>query len=160
LAARKKIEMKLITGLLLLVCVPLAVGKGPETYPTEKVAEYVAGKLSAKALPVALRPKLEKGKKALSDYGFVPTSVDEKQAIVQGPKANSRITISVLQEDQSGIYTCISGDAQNPGGAHVQRMVLLKLKNADSLLVGKISTKQFKSCPAIGGTETEAADSN
>jgi len=61
--------MKLITGVMLLACVPLAMAKGHEDYPTERIAEYVIEKVNIKILPTALRPKLEKGKHTFADYG-------------------------------------------------------------------------------------------
>jgi len=152
--------MKLISGLMLLACVPLALAKGSEDYPKEKVAEYVVEKVSVKALPSEVRPKLEKGKQTLAEYGYTTSKVDDQQAILDAPNGNSRITISILQENKSGIYVCLSGGAQNPSVGPIQRVLLLKRKNPDSLLAGRESAKSFASCPVIGGADQDVSSSS
>jgi len=151
--------MKLITGVMLLACVPLAMAKGHEDYPTEKVAEYVVEKANIKILPTALRPKLEKGKQTFADYGYVTSKIDDKEAVVEAPNGGPRITISVLEEGKSGIYVCLNGNAQNQTTGRIQHVLLLKRKNADSLLNGNESLKAFAGCPAIGTTDQDGGSS-
>jgi hypothetical protein len=151
--------MKLITGVMLLACVPLARAKGHEDYPTEKVAEYVVEKAHIKILPTALRPKLEKGKQTFADYGYVTSKIDDQEAVVEAPNGGPRITISVLEEGKSGIYVCLNGNAQNQTTGRIQHVLLLKRKNADSLLNGNESSKAFAGCPAIGTTDQDGGSS-
>jgi hypothetical protein len=49
-------EMKVMSGVFLLACMPLAVAKSDEAYPKEKVAEFVVEKLDVTSIPVAIRP--------------------------------------------------------------------------------------------------------
>jgi len=151
--------MKLLTGVMFLACVPLAIAKGHEDYPKEKIPEYVVEKVNVKVLPSALRPKLEKGKQTLADYGYVTSKIDDKEAIVEAPNGGPRISISILQEDKSGIYVCLNGNAQNQNAGRIQRVLLLKSKNPDSLLMGTESSKAFSGCPAIGGADPGAGSS-
>jgi hypothetical protein len=151
--------MKLITGVMLLACAPLATAKGHEDYPTEKVAEYVVEKADIKILPTAFRPKLEKGKQTFADYGYVTSKIDDKEAVVEAPNGGPRITISVLEEGKSGIYVCLNGNAQNQTTGRIQHVLLLKRKNADSLLNGNESSKAFAGCPAIGTTDQDGGSS-
>jgi hypothetical protein len=140
---------------MLLACVPLATAKAPGAYPTENVAEYVVNKVNVKVLPEALRPKPKKGKQTFADYGFVTSKVDDREAALEGPNGTSRISISILQESKSGIYVCLNGAVQKQGAGRIQRVLLLKHKNSDSLLGGWVSSKEFEACPVIGATQEE-----
>jgi len=151
--------MKLMTGVMLLACVPLAVAKGHEDYPKEKIAEYVVDKVNVKVLPSALRPKLEKGKQTFADYGYVTSKIDENEVVVAAPNGGPRISLSVLQEDKSGIYVCLNGNTQNQATGRIQRVLLLKRKNPDSLLQGTESSKAFSVCPVIGGSDQDVESS-
>ncbi len=145
---------------MLLACVPLAIAKGHEDYPKEKVAEYVVDKINVNVLPSALRPKLEKGKQTFADYGYVTSKIDDKEAIVAAPNGGPRISLSVLQEDKSGIYVCLNGNAQNQTTGRIQRVLLLKRKNAGSLLNGNESSRVFAGCPVMGAPDQGAESSN
>jgi hypothetical protein len=148
--------MKIISGvMILLACVPLAMAKGHEDYPKEKVAEYVVDKLNVRVLPSALRPKVEKGKQTFADYGYVTSKIADKEAVVDAPNGGPRISLSVLQEDKSGIYVCLNGNAQNQTAGRIQRVLLLKRKSADGLLNGNESSKAFSVCPVIGGADQD-----
>jgi hypothetical protein len=153
--------MKTITGaMMLLACMPLAMAKGHEDYPKEKIAAYVVEKVNVKVLPSALRPKLEKGKQTFADYGYVTSKIGANEAIVEAPNGGPRISLSVLQEDKSGIYVCLNGNAQNQATGRIQRVLLLKSKDSDSLLKGTESSKAFSGCPVIGATNQDADSSN
>src|SRR6266853_4267446 len=104
--------MKVVSGVFLLVCMPLAMAKSDHGYSKEKVAEFVAEKLDVTSIPSAIRPKREKGKKTFGDYGYVTRKLDDKEAQVEAPQGHSQITISVLEENKSGIYACFNGEAQ------------------------------------------------
>jgi hypothetical protein len=156
--AGKKITMKVMSGVILLACASLVSGKNPESYPKEKVAEFVVEKLDLNSLPDALRLKREKGKKTVADYGYIAQTLDQKQALLQGPEGHSQIAITVLEEARSGIYVCVNGQTNKEENGQFQRVFLLKLKHADGLLKGRESSKGFAGCPAIGddGSDTNA----
>jgi len=143
--------MKMTFGLLILACVPVAVAGTHSISPNGKIAEFVVEKLDVTSFPSAIRPKAAKGKKTFSDYGYVTQQIDEREAIVKAPEGSSQIAINVLEESQAGIYVCVSGKAQNRSGKQIQRVYLLKEKNADGLLKGREASKEFDGCPVIGG---------
>jgi len=149
--------MKVMSGVLLLAWMPLAVAKSDTAYPKEKVAEFVVDKLDVTSIPSAIRPKREKGKKTFGDYGYVTRKLDDKEALVEAPQGLSQVTISILEEDKSGIYVRFSGQAQKQSGTQIQRVLLLRLKNGNGLLKGRESWKEFDSCPVIGGTDNDSA---
>jgi hypothetical protein len=150
--------MKVMAGMMLLACVPLAAANGGGAdYPTEKVAEFVFDHLDVKSVPAELRPKLEKGKKLLGEYGFTAAQLDEKNAVLDAPQGASPITIRVLDEGKSGIYVCLSGPAQTRDGGNFQRVLQLRRKAADKLLTGRETSREFRGCPAIGGEDTTTA---
>jgi len=143
-------EMKMMLGVVLLACVPLAVAETHYDYPKEKVAAFVVEKVEVTSLPTALRPKPAKGKKTFGDYGYTTQKVDENEALLKAPQGTSQIAINILEEGQSGIYVCVTGQGQNQGG-RVQRVLLLKAKSADGTLKGREASKEFDGCPVIGG---------
>src|SRR6202022_1798684 len=149
--------MKVMSGVFLLVCMPLAVAKSDEAYPKEKIAEFVVEKLDVTSIPSAIRPKREKGKKTFGDYGYVTRKLDDNEALVERPQGRSQITISILEENKSGIYVCLKGQAQKQGSSQIQRVFLLKLKDGNGLLKGRESWKEFDSCPVTGGTDNDSA---
>lgn len=149
--------MKIMSGVFLLMCVPLAAAKGEKAYPKEKVAEFVVEKLDITSIPPVIRPKRNKEKKTFGDYGYVTRKVDDNEALVEEPQGRTQVTISVLEENKSGIYVCLKGQAQNQSGSQIQRVFLLTLKNGNRLLKGRESWKEFDSCPAIGGADNDSA---
>ena len=149
--------MKVMCGVLLLVWMPLTVAKSESAYPKEKVAEFVVQKLDVTSMPLAIRPKKEKGKKTFGDYGYVTRKLDDNEAQVEAPQGRSEITVSVLEENKSGIYVCFNGETQKQGDSQIQRVFLLTVKNGDGLLKGRESWKEFDSCPVIGGSDGEAS---
>lgn len=152
--------MKLMIGVIALACAPMAFAGNNGAYPSEKVASFVVQQLDATTLPSELRPKHEKGKKTLDDYGYVTRNVDEKSALVDSPQGNSQFTLKVLQRTESGIYVCANNHAQNPGGADFQRVLMLKRKDANGLLKSRESGKEFEGCPVIGGADDSSSTSS
>lgn len=152
--------MKVMCGVLLLAWMPLAVAKNEKGYPKEKIAEFVVEKLDVTSMPAAIRLKRKKGKRTFGDYGYVTRRLDDNEAQVEAPQGRSQITISVLEENKSGIYACFNGQTQKPGSSQNQRVFLLTVKTGDGLLKGRESWKEFDSCPVIGGADSDtAADS-
>jgi hypothetical protein len=148
--------MKLVCGVLALACVPVALAKNGAAIPSEKVAEFVVEKLDVTTLPSAIRPKPEKKKKTFSDYGYVTRRVEEKEALVEATPGGVQIKIRILEQKTTEIYVCVQGPGQNSSSGQIQRVFLLKLKNADGLLKGRESWKEFDGCPAIGGTDSDS----
>jgi hypothetical protein len=64
------------------------------------------------------------------------------------------LSIKVLDQRSSGIYVCVAEPGQNGGEAKTQSVVLLKMKDPNSLLKGRESFREFASCPVIGGSES------
>jgi len=152
--------MKVVSGVFLLACMPLAVAKSDHAYSKEKVAEFVAEKLDVTSIPSAIRPKREKGKKTFGDYGYVTRKIEDKEVLAEAPQRRSQIAISILEESKSGIYVCLNAQTQNESGSHIQRVFLLKQKHPNGLLKGRESWKEFDSCPPIGGADSDSrADS-
>ena len=144
--------MKVVSGLCLLVCMPLAAAKSDNAYPKEKLAEFVVDKLDLTSMPSAIQPKREKGKKTFGDYGYITRSLGDNEAVVATPRGHSQITITILEENKSGIYVCLSNQEEQ-SSSHIQRVFLLKLKKGNVLLKGRESWKEFDSCPVIGGAD-------
>lgn len=138
-------------GVLILACAPLALAATHYSYPTENVGQFVVEKLDVTSFPSTIRPKPAKGKKTFGDYGYVTEKVDNKEAILKAPQGSSQIALSILEENQSGIYVCVRGKAQGRGDATVQRVYLLKAANGGGLLKGREASKEFEGCPVIGG---------
>jgi hypothetical protein len=113
--------------------------------------------LDVTTLPSSIRPKLQKSKKTFSDYGYVMQQLDDKQNLVEATSDGSQINIHILEQNDSAIYVCVRTSRQTPDSSPIQRVVLLKLKNAEGLLKGRESSKEFNACPALGG---DAPDSS
>jgi len=128
--------MKLLYGAIVLACVPLVIAGNDTAYPTEKLASFVLEKVDVTTLPSAIRPKRAKGKKTFGDYGYVARELGEKKALLDPPQGVSQISIEVLEAQKSGIYVCMNSQSRNSDG-RFQRVLLLKLKNANGLLKGR-----------------------
>jgi hypothetical protein len=148
--------MKMTFGVLILACVPVAIAGTHSVSPNGKLAEFVVEKLDVTSFPSAIRPKPAKGKKTFSDYGYVTQKIDDREAMVKAPQGSSQIAINILEESQSGIYVCVSGNAEGQSGGRIQRVYLLREKNADGLLKGREASKEFEGCPVIGGGGEES----
>ena len=148
--------MKLLYAAIVLACVPLARAKNDAAYPNKKLAEFLVDKLDVTTFPSGIRPKPEKGKKTLRDYGYITREVDEKEALVEAPHGGSQITIRVLEQNASGIYVCVDSQGQNTSYSHIQQVRLLKRKDANGLLKSKESWKEFDGCTVIGGEDNDS----
>ena len=145
--------MKMMVAVMILASVPAAVGKNNVAYPSGKLAEFVVEKVDVRSLPAAIRPKLLKGKKTLSDYGYVTQKIDDREAVVRAPQGSSEIALNVLEQSQAGLYVCVSGKGAAQSGGRIQRVYLLKANSADGLLKGREASKEFDGCPVLGGAE-------
>ena len=141
-------------ALAALSYVPLAVAGNEAAYPKENVAVFVVEKLDLTSLPSAFRPKKEKGKKTLADYGFTAQRMDENEAMIEGTGGVRRLAIKVLDQKSSGIYVCIAEPGESGGATKAQSVVLLKRKNPNALLKGRESFREFAACPVIGGSDS------
>jgi hypothetical protein len=91
------------------------------------------------SLPPALRPKKEKGKKTFADYGFTAQTVRENEAVIEAAGGVRRLSIKVLDLRSSGIYVCVAEPGEKRGPAKTQSVILLKRKDANTLLMGRES---------------------
>lgn len=143
-------KTKIAIAIGLLGWTSLAFATGKPAYPKQNVAAFVVDKLDVNSLPRSFRPKKQKGKATLADYGYKTEKVDETEAVVQRPESSMTLTIKVLDSHPSGIYACVSQptlDGENP---KMRSVILLKSKDADSLLEGHESAGEFASCPTAG----------
>ena len=151
--------MKLLYAAIVLACTPLLLVGNEAAYPTEKIAAFVFDKVNVTTLPSAIRPKPVKGKQTFGDYGYVARELDEKKALLDPPQGASQISIEVLEAEKSGIYVCMNSQPAKKGAGRFQRVFLLKMKNANGLLKGKETWKEFDSCPVIGGAADDSSSS-
>jgi len=145
---------KLVLALTALSYAPLVVAGNEAPYPKEKVAAFVVEKMDLTSLPSAFRPKKEKGKKTLADYGFKAQRMDENEAIIEAAGGVRRLAIKILDQKSSGIYVCIAEPGENGGETRAQSVVLLKRKNPNALLKGRESFREFAACPVISGSDS------
>jgi len=149
--------MKVLCGAMILAGSSVALAGNHVPYPKEKVAEFVVEKLDVTTLPAAIRPKKDKGKKTFGDYGYATRQVDEKGALVEATPGGTQISIRILEQEASGIYVCAGNTGKDESNGHIQRVLLLKLKESNGLLKSKESSKEFNGCPVIGGTDDSDA---
>jgi hypothetical protein len=147
-------KTKVLLAVAALSYSPLVVAGNEAAYPKEKVAAFVVEKLDLTSLPSEFRPKKEKGKKTLADYGFTAQGMDENEAIIEAAGGVRRLEIKVLDQNSSGIYVCVMEPGENGSDTKAQSVVLLKRKNANALLKGHESFREFAACPAIGGSDS------
>jgi hypothetical protein len=117
--------------------------------PKKKVAAFVVEKMDLTSLPSAFRPKKEKGKKTLADYGFTAQTVNENEAVIEAAGGVRRFAIKVLDQKSSGIYVCVAEPEENSSQAKAQSVILLKRKDSNALLKGRESFREFAACPVI-----------
>jgi len=149
-------KVKIAFAVAALAYAPLALAGGNAPYPSEKVAAFVIDKMDVTSLPSPIRPKKEKGKKTLADYGYTARTVGENEAIVEAPGGTRQLSLKVLDQGSSGIYACIAVPGQNGGETGTQSVVLLKRKDSNGLLKGHASWREFASCPVIGGSDNDS----
>jgi hypothetical protein len=147
-------KTKVLLAVAALSYAPLLMAANEAAYPKEKVAAFVVEKLDLTSLPSEFRPKKEKGKKTLADYGFTAQRMDENEAIIEGTGRVRRLAIKVLDQKSSGIYVCVAEPGENGGDTKAQSVLLLKRKNPNALLKGRESFREFAVCPVIGGSDS------
>jgi hypothetical protein len=152
----KEMNTKLVVALAALSYAPLAVAGNEAAYPKEKVAAFVVEKMDLTSLPSAFRPKKEKGKKTLADYGFTAQRMDENEAVIEAAGGVRRLAIKVLEQKPSGIYVCVAEPGENGSLAKTQSVLLLKRKDSNALLKGRESFREFAACPVIGGGDSSS----
>jgi len=149
-------KTKVLLAVVALSCAPLVVAGDETAYPKENVAAFVVEKMDVTSLPSAFRPKKEKGKKTLADYGFTAQTVNENEAVIEVAGGVRRLAIKVLEQKSSGIYVCVAQPGENGRQAKAQSVILLKRKDSNALLRGHESFREFAACPVIGGSDSSA----
>jgi hypothetical protein len=149
-------KTKVLLAVVALSYAPLGVAGNKAEYPTEKVAEFVIEKMDVTSLPSVFRPKKEKGKKTFADYGFTAQTVGENEAVIEAAGGARRLAIKVLDQRSSGIYVCVAEPGEKGGPAKTQSVILLKRKDANALLRGRESWREFAACAVIGGSDSTA----
>jgi hypothetical protein len=132
-------KTKVLLAVLALSYAPLGVAGNKAEYPTEKVAEFVIERLDVTSLPSTFRSKKEKGKKTFADCGFTAQLVGENEAVIEAASGVRRLAIKVLDQRSSGIYVCVAEPGEKGGPAKTQSVILLKRKDANTLLMGRES---------------------
>jgi hypothetical protein len=140
----------LTLGATVLAATSVALAHNAGPYPSERIAGFVVEKLEVSSLPSAYRPKKEKGKQTLANYGFTVEKLEEDEAVVASEGGTRRLSIRILQEDSSGIYACMTENNSDDSETKAQSVVVLKHKDADQLLKAHESKKEFSSCPLLG----------
>jgi hypothetical protein len=147
-------KTKVLLAVVALSYAPFVVAGNEAAYPREKVAAFVVEKLDLTSLPSAFRPKKEKGKKTVADYGFTAQKVDDNEVMIEAAGGVRRLAIKVLDQESSGIYVCVAEPGEKGGDTKAQSVVLLKRKNPVALLKGRESFREFAACPVIGGSDS------
>jgi hypothetical protein len=155
----KIMKTKIVIAIGLLSWTPLAFATGKPAYPKQNVAAFVVEKLDVNSLPASFRPKKQKGKATLADYGYKTEKVGENEAVIEQPDSSMTLSIKVLDSRPSGIYACVSQVPSDNDNAKMHTVILLKSKDADSLLKGRESASEFASCPVPQHTENSAIPS-
>jgi len=140
---------------MLLFAPPLVMARSKGAYPHERVAEFVVDKLDLTSVPAEFRPKHKKSKKTLSDYGYLIQNATENDALLESPGVKSQISIKILEQRESGLYIWMNG--RDPKGEQIQRVLRLQRRGANALLKSRVASKEFASCPAVGGGEGSTA---
>src|SRR5260370_42247112 len=143
-------KTKVLLAVAALSYSPVVMAGNGAAYPKENVAAFVVEKLDLTSLPSEFRPKKEKGKKTLEDYGFTAQRIDENEAIIEAAGGGRRLAIKVLDQNSSGIYGCVTEPGEKGGGTKAQSVVLLKRKNPNTLLKGPESYREFAPCTLLG----------
>jgi hypothetical protein len=149
-------KTKVLLAVVALSYAPLGAAGNKAEYPTEKVAEFVIEKLDVTSLPAVFRFKKEKGKKTFADYGFTAQTVGENEAFIEAAGGVRRLAIKVLDQRSSGIYVCVAEPGEKGGPAKTQSVILLKRKDANALLKGRESWREFAACTVTGGSDSTA----
>lgn len=148
-------RMKLIVAAALLCYVPFTTAGEKETYPTEKIAAFVVDNFDVTSLPSVLRPKKEKGKKTFADYGYTTQNLDDKKAL-EALSAGDMLSITILQQNRSGIYACVAKVVQDQSDPTAQSVILIKRQKSGALLKGSESSREFDSCPHLPADDSSS----
>lgn len=154
-----KMKTTVLLAMVTLSYAPLGMAGDKATYPTEKVVSFVVEKLDLTSLPSAYRPKKEKGKKTVADYGFTAQTVDENEAVIEEAGGGKKLAIKILAQEPGGIYVCVVEPGGNGGQSKMQNVILLKRKDPNALLKRHETWREFAACPAIGGSDSTADSS-
>src|SRR5262249_11270794 len=109
------------------------------------------------SLPSSFRPKKEKGKRTLADYGLRPQVIGANVVTFGARNGGKQLVLKVLDYSSTGIFVCITEPGQNAAEAKAQSVVLLKRKDTYALLKTHATFREFASCPAIGTGDTPSA---
>src|SRR5277367_3777595 len=129
-----KLKLQTILALAALASGSFAAARENAPYPSEKLAAFVVEKLDVTSLPSAYRPRKEKGKRTLADFGFTAQNISDSQAFVNSSTGAYRLSIRILEQTGSGIYACVSQPAQDGAAPKAQSVVLLRRKESNDLL--------------------------
>jgi uncharacterized protein YpuA (DUF1002 family) len=148
-------KTKVVVAFAALAYASVVLAGNNAAYPKEKVAAFVVGNLDLTSLPSTIRPKKEKGKKTLADYGYTAQTVQDNDVIIEAPGSVRTLSIKVLDQKPSGIYACVAVSEQKGGEPKAQSVLLLKRYDSTALLKGSFSWREFASCPVIGGNNSQ-----
>ena len=151
--------MKFRFALLALACVPTAFAANNAPLPKDNVTDFVAEKLDITTLPASIRPRPQKTRKTFADYGYVLQQRGDQQSLLEAAPGSPQINIRILEQNASAIYVCVRTSSEAASSKPIQRVLFLKLKNADSLLKGRESFKEFSGCPVLGGDDSDSSSS-
>jgi hypothetical protein len=152
-----KTKIEMLVAVAAMACASIALSAEDASYPNEKLAAFVVEKLDVTSLPTVYRPKKQKGKKTLTDYGYTVRKLDETEALVEEAGGTRKLAIKILQEGTARINACMSEPARDGGDPKAQSVILLNRKDSSDLLKGRETWKEFKSCPAIGASADNSA---
>lgn len=148
-------KIELFAAVATMACASLALSAKDAPYPSEKLAAFVVEKLDVTSLPAVYRPKKQKGKRTLADYGYTVEKLDQTEALM-GAGATSKLVIKILQEGSTGIYACMADASRADGDPTAQSVMLLQRKGPSDLLKAHGTWKEFKSCPVIGASPSDS----
>ena len=117
----------------------------------------VLEKLAITSLPDAYRPKKEKGKQTLADYGYTTESHADGSVVVKAPNGGQSFSMRILDDRGTEAYACIAESAPSGDNPKIQSVIRLKRKGADAFWKARESFREFASCPAIGSSEPDAS---
>jgi hypothetical protein len=148
-------RVNLTLAAAMLSYMPWVMAGEKASYPTERVATFVVDNLDVTSLPSVFRTKKEKGKRTFADYGYTTQNLGEKK-VLEALSTTHLLSISILEQNPSGIYACIAKVAQDDSNPTAQSVILIKRKDSSTLLKGSESSREFASCPRLPAIESSA----
>ena len=152
---KMNLKIEALLTVAAVACAAIALPAKDTPYPSERLAAFVVDKLDVTSLPAPYRPKTQKGKKTLTDYGYTVQKLRETEILVEVAGGTNELSIKILQESPVGIYACIAQGTGN-NDPKTQSVILLKRKGSNDLLKGRETWKEFKSCPVIGESDSNS----